>query len=161
MTQLVRLLLAAALLCGGAAVAHEIKAGALQIVHPWARATPPGAKAGAGYLTIVNRGGEADRLVAVECRCAGKSMLHETKIENDVARMQHVDGVAIPAGEAVKLGPGGLHIMFMGLKSPFMEEDRIGAVLVFEKAGKVPVEFYVQGLAADEPAHGHGSNQSQ
>lgn len=158
MKTFLRLALVAALLMPAAAVfAHEFKAGSLDIVHPWARATPASAKTGAGYMTIVNRGDEADRLVGVECACAASAMLHETKVENDVASMRHVEGVDLAPGQTVKLGPGGTHVMFMGLKAPFMEEDRLDATLVFEKAGRVKVEFYVQGMGSDAPSHDHGS----
>ena len=46
---------------GGLAQAHEYKAGALTITHPWLRAVP-GSKVGAGYLNITNAGSSADRL---------------------------------------------------------------------------------------------------
>ena len=46
---------------GGLAQAHEYKAGALTITHPWLRVVP-GSKVGAGYLTISNAGSSADRL---------------------------------------------------------------------------------------------------
>lgn len=159
MKTLIRLGIATALTLSGAALlAHEIKSGSLEIVHPWARATPASAKTGAGYLTIVNRGAEPDRLLGLECACSASAMLHETKVENDVARMRHVEALELPAGGTVRLAPGGLHVMFMGLKAPFKEEDRLDATLVFEKAGRVPVEFYVQGIAALAPEHDHGAD---
>ncbi|MGE0210713.1 MAG: copper chaperone PCu(A)C [Parvibaculaceae bacterium] len=156
MKPLLRLTLAAALLVPAAASAHEFKAGALEIVHPWARATPAVAKTAAGYLTVINSGTEADRLVGIECGCAAAAMLHETKVENDVASMRHVEAVEIPPGGTVKLAPGGIHVMFVGLTAPFKEEDRLDATLLFEKAGRVPVEFYVQGIASTAPSHEHG-----
>lgn len=156
MKKLLALALAASALGAVAASAHELKVGTLEIVHPWARATPASAKNGAGYLTVINSGQEADRLVGVECACAASAMLHETKVENDVASMRHVEGVEVPPGETVKLAPGGTHVMFMGLKGPFKEEDRLNATLVFEKAGRVKVEFHVQAIASDAPSHDHG-----
>ena len=51
-----------------AAQAHEYKAGDLAIGHPWSRATLPGAKVAAGYLTVRNTGSEADRLVELYAR---------------------------------------------------------------------------------------------
>jgi copper(I)-binding protein len=41
----------------------EIKAGDLVITQAWSRATSKGAKAGAGYLTIENKGSTPDRLI--------------------------------------------------------------------------------------------------
>lgn len=38
----------------GVAVAHEYKAGSIEIDHPWSRATPGGASVAAGYLVLKN-----------------------------------------------------------------------------------------------------------
>ncbi len=39
---------ALALLAFGPAAAHEFKSGPIEVVHPWAWATPPAAKVGGG-----------------------------------------------------------------------------------------------------------------
>jgi hypothetical protein len=41
------------------ASAQEFKAGDIVVSHPWSRATPTGAKVGAGYFVIENRGNSA------------------------------------------------------------------------------------------------------
>lgn len=53
-----RAILAALVLLPMAApvAAHQYTVGSLVIDHPWARATPPGARVAGGYLTITNRG---------------------------------------------------------------------------------------------------------
>jgi copper(I)-binding protein len=45
--------------------AADYDVGPIHIAQPWARATPKGAKSGAGYLTITNNGSTADRLSCV------------------------------------------------------------------------------------------------
>jgi hypothetical protein len=45
------------------ASAQEFKAGDIVISNPWSRATPMGAKVGAGYLVIENRVNKPDRLL--------------------------------------------------------------------------------------------------
>ena len=47
---------ALALFWSSIAGAHDYKLGALEIGHPWTRATPPTAPAGGGYLTVTNKG---------------------------------------------------------------------------------------------------------
>ena len=46
-------------------LAHEFKAGDIEIEHPWSRATPAGAKVAGGYFTIVNKGSAPDRLLSI------------------------------------------------------------------------------------------------
>ena len=62
----------------------------------------------------------------------------------------------MPPGATVTLAPQGTHVMFMGLDAPLVEGERVPAVLVFEKAGEVAVEFAVEPRAATTTEHdGH------
>jgi copper(I)-binding protein len=144
---------AAVFLIGGMAAAETYSAGGLQIVGPWARATPKGSTVSAGYLTITNKGQEADRLIGGSLLSASRFEVHTTVTENGVARMRQVTSLEIKPGETVELRPGGMHVMFMGLKQPMTSGQTIKGTLVFEKAGTVAIEFTVQGVGA--PAGGH------
>src|SRR5262249_21571426 len=71
----------------------------------------------------------------------------EMSMNNGVMKMRPVKGgLEIKPGETVELKPQGLHIMFVGLKKPLAQGDHVKATLVFEKAGKVDVEFDVSGM---------------
>lgn len=127
-----------------APMAHEYKIGDLVIEHPMTFETPSTAMSGGGYLIITNNGTQADRLIAVQADFP-RVMLHTTEMKDDVARMMHVDGVDVPAGETVSLEPGGMHVMFMGLNGdPFELDEGIPATLVFERSGEIEVIFNVE-----------------
>ena len=145
---------AAVLLIGGMAVAETYSAGGLQIVSPWARATPKGSTVSAGYLTITNKGTEPDRLIGGSVAPASRFEVHTTVMENGVARMRQVTGLEIKPGETVALAPGGMHVMLMGLKQPLTNGQTLKGTLVFEKAGTVAIEFTVQGVGAPAGAQG-------
>lgn len=135
--------------------AHEIKAGDLTIVHPWTRATPAGAKVAGGFVKIVNAGATDDRLIAATAEIADMVQIHDMKMVGDVMEMSEVKGgIPIPAGATVELKPKSLHLMLMGLKSAPMPGSVFKGSLTFEKAGTVPVEFAVEEMGKDEPAHG-------
>ena len=148
-----RLHLAAALLalpvaCGlwpAPSVAHEYQAGALKIQHPWSRPTVAGV--GVGYMVIVNAG-KADALVAASTPVAARVEIHQTRIEGGIMRMRQVEKVELPAGATVRLQPGGLHMMLIGLAQPLAEGAKLPLLLRFAKAGEVKVELAVQ---ADGP----------
>ena len=150
--------LASALLFSQTASAHEVKQGDLTIGHPWSRATLPGAKVAAGYLTVKNAGSTPDRLISVSADIAGKGEIHEMTVKDGVMTMRPLaDGLEIPAGSEVKLEPGSsYHLMFMGLKEPAVEGVKFPGTLTFEKAGTVKIEFAVDkaGGEADHSAHG-------
>jgi copper(I)-binding protein len=141
------------LLAAAPAAAQDYKLGALEIGHPWARATPPTAPTGGGYLSVKNTGTEPDRLVSVSSPAAGVVQVHEMKMEGNVMRMREIDGpLEIKPGETVTLAPGGMHLMMMGLKAPLKQGEKVPLSLVFEKAGKIDVELVVVAMGAT-PGH--------
>jgi copper(I)-binding protein len=135
-----------------AAFAHEFKIGDLELVHPWARATPPGAAVGAGYLVITNHGSTPDRLVSGTADVAGHVEIHKMKVKDGVMTMAPIPGgLEIPAGGSVTLKPGSFHIMLMDLKTPLKQGEDFNGTLTFEKAGTVAVHFDVESMSATEP----------
>lgn len=136
----------------GSAAAHEFKVGEIEILHPWVRVPPPGAGTAGGYLTIINKGSEADRLLSVSSDVAGLAQIHDMSIENGVMKMGELaDGIEIPPGATLELKPKSLHIMFMDLTRPIRVDTPIRGELRFEKAGNVAVEFAVEPMGASEP----------
>ncbi|MEI4263128.1 copper chaperone PCu(A)C [Roseovarius sp. D0-M9] len=119
--------------------AHEFTAGDLEIAHPYAFETPSMAMAGGGFMTITNTGDTADRLIEVRADFP-KVAVHESVVTDGVGRMLPVDGVEIAPGASVTLKPGGLHVMFMGLKDRKLVSGKsFPATLVFERAGSCDV----------------------
>lgn len=138
------LALVASLFLVGPALAHGITAGDLEITHPHIPQPAASAKAAGGFMAITNTGTEIDRLIGVESGIAAKSETHESKVDaNGVGTMEHVDAIEIPPGQTVNLEHGGYHIMFMGLTGPLTEGEMHKAVLIFERAGRVEIEFQI------------------
>jgi copper(I)-binding protein len=159
------MVLVLAAICGGPALAQQVKIGDLVLDHAWVRATPGGAKVGGGYLTIENKGATADKLIGGSSPAAGKIEIHEMAMNNGVMTMRPVKGgLSIPAGQSVTLAPGGYHIMMMELKTPLKKGGKVPVTLKFEKAGDVTVTFDIQGIGASGPASGrmdHGMPETK
>lgn len=135
------------------ALAHATKAGALVVDHPFIRVASPVSKTGAGYMAITNKGKAADRLLSVTTVASTRSDLHGTINQGGIMKMRSAaGGVAIPAGGMVVFAPGGLHVMFIGLKAAVPPGTMIKARLNFEKAGSVDVAFKAETAAG---AHTH------
>ena len=130
------------------ASAQTTKIGDLAVVEPWARATIGQGKTGAAYLTIVNRGTAADRLIAVTTPAARMAQLHTHIMEGGVMKMRPVEALEIESQETTEFKPGGLHIMLMGLDRPLKKGESFPMTLTFEKAGKVAVAVTVAGATA-------------
>jgi periplasmic copper chaperone A len=152
MKSLLSAILMAASLAATPSLARDYKIGSIEIVQPWSRATPSTAPSAGGFLTLTNKGDAPDRLIAIESPAAKQTEIHEMKMDGAVMRMRELEnGVVLPPGQTVELKPGGYHVMFIGLKAPFVKDQKVSATLVFEKAGRIDVEFQVDALGATQP----------
>jgi copper(I)-binding protein len=135
--------------------------GPLRIESAWARATPSGAKVGGAFITLVNTGDAADRLVSASTAIAERVELHTHVMDGNVMRMREVEGgIALPPGETVKLQPGGFHVMLLGLKQGLAAGSRFPLTLTFAKAGNVQVEVPVEAIGSMGPG-GHAGKAPQ
>lgn len=123
-----RLLIATALLTAFAAQAQ------VKVVDPWVRATVAPQQATGAFMQLT-----ADKpltLVAVSSPLTDMVEIHEMKMDDGVMRMRAVEGLPLPAGQAVALKPGSYHVMLMGLKAPVKAGDTVPLTLTLEGADK-------------------------
>jgi copper(I)-binding protein len=73
----------------------------------------PGMSVSAAYMTLTNNSDDVIRITRVTSPHYGAVELHQTSIENDVARMRAVKELVIRPGETVRLERGGMHLMLM------------------------------------------------
>jgi copper(I)-binding protein len=121
---------------------------------PWTRATPPGAKVGAGFMVLKNAGA-ADRVVGASSPVAGRVEMHITVREGEVMKMREVKGYDVPAGGSFELKPGGAHLMLMDLKRPIKKGDKVPLTLKLEKGGELKLELTAEEAGARAPAAAH------
>jgi copper(I)-binding protein len=130
------------------AMAHDFKVGSITVEHPYAAVSMAGSKNGAVYFKgLKNAGNEIDQLISVKSKMAGKTEIHEMKMDGDVMKMRALSAIDIPAGSVVSVikgNPSGYHVMLLGLKKPLKEGDKFPLWLRFKKAGEVEVEVWVQ-----------------
>lgn len=116
--------------------AHAETAKPVQIQQAWARATSPGQGVGAAYMTLVHH--ENITLIAADSNAAGSVEIHSMERKNGVMKMRMLEELPLKAGKAVKLGPGGLHLMLFDLQKPLKVGEKIELTLCFrDKQGEV------------------------
>ena len=120
----------------GTVSAQNALIGPIKIENAYTRATMPGQQVAGGFMKIENKSGPADQLVSVSSPIAGEVQLHEMAMEGNVMKMRQVQGISVPAGGAVELKPGGLHIMFINIKAPLTAGETVPVKLKFAKAGR-------------------------
>ena len=124
----------------------------VSVEQPWTRATPPGAKVGAGFMRLRNAG-PADRVVGASSPVAERVEMHVTVREGDVMKMREVKSFEVPAGGRFELKPGGAHLMLVDLKRQLKLGDKVPLTLMLEKGGERKLELSVEEMGARQPAH--------
>lgn len=127
----------------------------------WARATVQGQKSTGAFMKLTAREGLS--LVGASSPAAGVAEVHEMKMEGDVMKMRAVPALALPAGQAVELKPGGYHLMLMDLRLPLQPGQPIPLTLVFKDAKgaesrlqlSLPVATQAPGAASGGHSGGH------
>ena len=108
-------------------------AGSVTVGDPWIRATVPGQLVTGLFLQL--NPPQAATLVSVSCRWCLWTQLHRTIQHEDIAKMESVTAIPLPAGEATFLQPGGYHVM-IGIDSPMKSGERVTATLHLRMGGE-------------------------
>jgi periplasmic copper chaperone A len=134
---MIRPILAALVLAAAFAASAMAADSTVAVTNSWARATPPGAKTAAAYVTLTNKGAAPDQLLSASTPVAGEAMLHITINDHGVMKMRPIKSIDLKPGKSVTFKPGGMHIMLMDLKQPLKEGDSFPLALTFAKAGRI------------------------
>jgi len=127
------------------AAAYGTAQAQVQVDQAWTRATVPQQQATGIFMQLTS---DQDRkLLRAQSPAAKTTEIHEMTRENDVMRMRQVDAVSLPAHKTVELGPGGYHIMLIGLTQQIKVGDAIPVTLTFEKADGAKETQQVQATA--------------
>jgi hypothetical protein len=86
---------------------------------------PPGAQTMAAYMKIVNNDDRERIISSISSQEFGKVEMHESIIEEGIARMQAVNSLKIAAHSSLELAPGGIHLMLLEPEKDFMHGELI------------------------------------
>ena len=127
----------------------------------WVRGTTPAQKATGAFMEITSS--EAAALLSASSPVAGVVEIHTMKMEDGVMKMRALPKLDLPAGKAVKLAPGGNHVMLMDLRQQMKKGDVVPITLKIEGADKkvqtLEIKAEVRDLATpatQDKSHGHG-----
>ena len=129
---------------------HAQTPGEITATAPWSRAAGQG-RTGAGFLTLRNAGSAPDRLISATSPVARTVELHTHMREGEVMRMRPVQAIDLPPGQEVRLAPGGMHLMLIGLTRPLRQGERVPVTLVLERGGRLDVALEVLAAGARGP----------
>ena len=111
----------------GSLLATAALADNVSIENAWVRATAPGQKVAGGFMELT---ADADMtLVGGSSPVSNTLELHLMRMENGVMEMREMKEIALPKGKTVRLQPGDLHLMFIGLKQQIKPDQKVPLTL--------------------------------
>lgn len=122
----------------------------------WVRATVAQQKATGAFMQL--QSAQDAKLISAQSPVAGVVEVHEMRMDGGIMKMRAVPSLALPAGQAVDLKPGGYHVMLMDLKGQVKEGDTVPVTLVVEgqDGQRQTVEIKVPARKAAAPAMKQG-----
>ena len=133
----------------------------LTVKDAWVRATVAQQKATGAFMQLLSA--QDAKLVAAQSPVAGVVEVHEMALDNGVMKMRAVPSLALPAGKAVELKPGGYHVMLMDLKGQVKDGDTVPVTLVVEgqdgKRQSIEVKAPARTMAQPAMKHEHGAHK--
>jgi len=140
-------------------VLAEAASDQVAVSEAYVRAVPPGQPNSAAFMEITNGSGVDHALVGGSSPAAEVLELHTHTLEDGMMRMRQVEKIDLPAGQSVKLQPGGLHVMLIGLKQNLVPDEHVPITLKYDDGSEVTLEAPVRKLQMQMKMQGGGQGQ--
>ena len=114
------------------------------VTDPYVRAVPPGQPNSAAFMQLQNKSTTRHAIVNAESPVSKVVELHTHINEDGVMKMRQVKQIDVPAQGKTILKPGGLHVMFLGLKSELKPDQLVPVTLIFEDGSKTTIHAKVR-----------------
>jgi hypothetical protein len=137
-----RLLICAGLSLALAAISAATSVSSIQIADAWIRWLPGNLPAG-GYLTVINNGDSAVKLIGASSDDYDSVSLHQSRLQGEAAGMVSVASISIAAHSSLDFAVRGYHLMLLQPKRALKPGDRAVITLKFASAAPMTVQFRV------------------
>lgn len=136
-----------AMLIAASLLTFSAHADSVKVEDAWVRATAPGQQVAGGFMNLT---ADADMaLVGGDSPVSRSLELHFMRMDNGVMEMRQMKEIVLPKGKTVRLEPGDLHIMFIGLKGQIKPGQKVPLTLLLKgadgKEQKLSVEAEARG----------------
>jgi periplasmic copper chaperone A len=111
------------------------------------------------YMLLQNHTSQDDELVGASSDVADAVELHKSMMDsNGTMQMMHQDSVPLSAGSEVEFAPGGLHVMFVGLKKDLKLGDTVEVILQFKNHADLSLSVPVQNAQGGQMPMGESTH---
>ena len=120
----------------------------LKVESAWIREAPSNATSLAGYAVLSNAGSKGLSVVSASSAAFGRVEMHETLMENGIAKMRALDKLEIAAGGKVEFVPGGKHFMLINPRPGLRSGDAVAIKFKDSSGCESTIQFQVSAAAA-------------
>jgi copper(I)-binding protein len=140
-----------AILLSGCLLASSAMADSVRVDNAWVRATAPGQKVAGGFMDLT---ADADMtLIGGSSPVARDFELHFMRMQDGVMEMRQMREIQLPKGKTIKLEPGDLHVMFIGLKNQIKPGQKVPMTLIVKGADGKQQKLAVQAEVRSSSSH--------
>ncbi|MCW8924164.1 MAG: copper chaperone PCu(A)C [Gammaproteobacteria bacterium] len=135
---------------------HSAAAGSsLSFDGAWIAEAPPSSKVMAAYMEINNSSDQTVKVVSATSESFKRISFHQTKNEGDMAKMEHMSTLTIPAKGKLVLKAGSHHIMLFNPVKRLKAGDQATLDLKLENGDSIKLEVPVKKQMMDHSHHMH------
>ena len=123
----------------------------------WVRLPPPVADTAAAYMKIENHGDHDIEITGIETDVATSPEFHSMEMHDGMMNMKKMDKVIVPAHGEISFGPGGNHLMLIGLTRALKAGEHLMLTLKTSGGESIMVHAEVKDMRGSQK---HGDDHS-
>ena len=127
----------------------------IKVQDAYVRATPPNLPNSAAFMSVKNDSNKDISIVKASSNISKVVELHTHDMKDGVMKMYQIPEIVIPAKGKTTLKPGGLHIMFIGLKNPLKEGEEVTFTLELSNGESKTITAPIKTVMGGMKHHGH------
>jgi len=97
----------------------------------------PGSEAAVAYFRVVNHSRNEIRIRHVSSSGFAAAEIHQSLLEDGIAKMRHVPVLSIPGGDSVDFAPGSYHVMLFRPLADLVPGQQVSIRLEYGDNGEV------------------------
>jgi len=127
----------------------------------WVRLPPPVADTAAAYMKIENHGDKDIEITAIETDVAESPEFHSMEMHGGMMHMQKMGKVVVPAHGDMSFGPGGNHLMLVGLTRALKTGEHLMITLKTSDGESIMVHAEVKDMRGNAGHDKHQMNDNE
>jgi len=129
----------------------------ITVEEAWVRLPPPVADTAAAYMKIENHGDHDVEITGIETAVATNPEFHSMEMSDGMMNMKKMEKVIVPAHGEISFGPGGNHLMLVGLTRALKAGEHLMITLKTSDGESIMIHAAVKDMRGNKSDDGDHS----